>query len=164
MGNGKKLGLGIIAIFSLMLSVPAHAACWTVDEVAAAKVRDMETMLMVSALRCRMSEQDFLPAYNAFVRSGRAGLIVANERLRGHYVASLGAVRALGGYDRYVTSIANRYGSGAEGLSCRDLSSITDAAIAQGSSFDALHALAVRADVQPVLDGAVCTTEIAALQ
>jgi hypothetical protein len=139
----------------------AQAACWSAQDVAAAKVRDMETMLMVSALRCRASGHDFLSDYNRFVRGGRAALTQANDRLRSHFSVEVGEARGLKAYDRYVTSIANRYGAGSEGLSCRDLSSFTDAAIAAGPTFAKLEQLADRADVRPVLPGRICPVSMA---
>lgn len=157
----KSVALGFV-VTSLMVAAPAQAAaCWTADSVAAAKVRDLETMLMVSALRCRTSGHDFLNTYNSFVRASRAPLTVANDRLRAHFAAGLGANAGLNAYDRYVTSLANRYGAGAEGLSCRDMASITDAALREGTSFANLERLAVRAEVSPVLNGTMCRTVVA---
>jgi hypothetical protein len=155
----KVLAAGVTV--SLFIAVPAQAACWTEGAVAAAKVRDLETMLMVSALRCRASGHDFLSKYNQFVRGGRPALTEANDRLRAHFSADVGAARGLNDYDRYVTSLANRYGAGADGLSCRDLESITSAAASAGSSFHGLEQLAERADVHPVLTGRMCPISIA---
>ncbi len=157
----KSVALGLLAT-SVVITAPAQAAaCWSSESVAAAKVRDLETMLMVSALRCRTSGQDFLSKYNSFVRASRTPLTVANDRLRAHFAAGLGATAGLNAYDRYVTSLANRYGAGAEGLSCRDMASITDAALREGTSFANLERLAVRAEVSPVLHGGMCRTVVA---
>jgi hypothetical protein len=150
---------GVLAM-SLTLSA-AQAACWQADAVAAAKVRDLDTMLMVAALRCRNSGSDFLTQYNGFVRSSRTALSVANDRLRGHFAIGLDAKAALIAYDRYVTSLANRYGAGSEGLNCRDMASINDAAAREGASFLELEALATRAEVEPILIGGRCPVVIA---
>ena len=48
----KKAMMVAGAVLALV-STPVNAACWTQSEVAAAKVRDFDTMLMVSGLRCR---------------------------------------------------------------------------------------------------------------
>jgi hypothetical protein len=141
--------------------VPAQAACWTSGELAAAKIRDLEMMLMVSALRCRATGHDFLGKYNQFVRNSRPALTDANERLRGHFVAEVGAQRGLNAYDSYVTSMANQYGAGADGLNCRDLASIAAAAVSGGTSFSSLHALAERADVRPRISGRACPVSVA---
>ena len=146
---------------AVVIAAPAQASCWKADQVAAAKVRDMETMLMVSALRCRGNGGTMLTRYNQFVVQSRSALVEVNNQLRAHFVESVGAGRAMTAYDVYVTKVANRYGAGADGLSCEDMSSITDAALAEETSFDALSALADRAGVQPILNGPVCAVTMA---
>ena len=144
-----------------IIAAPAHASCWKADQVAAAKVRDLETMLMVSSLRCRGNGGTMIARYNRFVVQARPALMQVNDTLRAHFSESVGAGRALNAYDGYVTRIANRYGAGAEGLSCDDLSSITDAAVSERPSFQALTALAERAGVEPLLDGGACSVSYA---
>ena len=143
-----------------IIAAPAEASCWKADQVAAAKIRDLETMLMVSALRCR-AQGDMLARYNKFVVQARPALTQVNDTLRSHFAESVGAGRALNAYDGYVTKVANRYGAGADGLSCADLSSIADAAVGEHPTFLALAALADRAGVQPLLDGDQCNVVIA---
>lgn len=143
-----------------IVAAPAQAACWKPDQIAAAKVRDFETMLMVSALRCR-GKGNMLARYNKFVVQARPALTQVNNTLRGYFAEAVGPARALNAYDGYVTRIANRYGAGAEGLSCDDFSSITDAAVAERPSFRALAALADRAGVQPLLVGGRCDVVLA---
>lgn len=149
------------ALIAALVSTPVQAQCWTPQAVAAAEVRDFETMLMVSALRCRASGQNFLHRYNHFVRQGRPALTEANDRLRAHFSAEVGPARGLNAYDRYVTSIANQYGGGTEGLSCRDLASIVEAAIDEASTFNGIHRVAQRADMRPRLSGGRCSFKVA---
>jgi hypothetical protein len=151
----------VVALAAMVIAAaPAHAACWKADHVAAAKVRDLETMLMVSALRCR-AQGNMLARYNKFVVQARPALMQVNDSLRSHFAEAVGQGRALNAYDGYVTKIANRYGAGVEGLSCADMVSITDAAIGEKPSFQALAALADRAGVQPLLDGDTCPVNFA---
>ena len=90
MRNILKLVIGAAVIFS---AAPAQAAsCWSVQAVEAAQVRDFETMLMVSALRCRNTGVNFLDEYNAFVRGKRAALTQVNEELRGQFRQLVGFV------------------------------------------------------------------------
>jgi hypothetical protein len=149
------------ATAALLATSPASAACWTDSEVSAARVRDMETMLMVSALRCRASGYDVLASYNQFVRESRPALTQVNDRLRGHFAAAVGQTQALNAYDRYVTGIANRYGAGAEGLGCRDMGSIISAARGEEGSLAGLERVARDAGVAPELNGGICPRMIA---
>jgi hypothetical protein len=131
----------------------AQAKCWSEPEAAAAQLRDFETMLMVSALRCRLSGRNFLADYNRFVVKARPALTAANEVLR--------ARMGLDGYDRYITSLANRYGAGADGLACRDMASILSAAEAERGSATGLARLARDAGANPSLSGGRCTSGLA---
>jgi hypothetical protein len=157
MQKGIKGAAIIAAIVSFGFSTIAQAKCWTSEAVDAAKVRDLETMLMVSSLRCRLGGHDFLSEYNAFVRSSRPALTEVNNALRTHFEGAGG----LNAYDRYVTGIANRYGGGADGLGCKDMRSILRAAKAEGNSFTGLVRLANDADVRPRVPGQQCASRIA---
>lgn len=153
MGNKAKAALGAVVIAGLNIASAAQAACWSPAAADAAKVREFETMLMVSALRCRNTGVNFLPDYNRFVKNSRASLTQVNNTLRSHFG---GAKAGLNRYDRYVTSIANKYGAGNDGMDCRDMREATrDAIDAKGSTVK-LAALADRTGAQPELPGGVC--------
>lgn len=136
-----------------LASTPVNAACWTQSEVAAAKVRDFDTMLMVSGLRCRFRNAALLQTYNAMVVRHRAALTQANTLLRSHFSPAAGGANEL---DRYITRVANRYGAGAENLSCESLHSIAKAALHEANTLPALVALADGAVVAPELPGGAC--------
>lgn len=150
------------AIAAALVSTPARAAgCWAPAAVEAAQVRDFETMLMVSALRCRLVGTDFLPDYNRFIREKRAALTQINDELRGQFRSLVGAAGALNAYDRYVTSIANSYGAGAEGLACSDFQSLVAAANGQPATRAGLVAIAQRTSSDPRLPGSRCGVTMA---
>jgi hypothetical protein len=149
---------GAAALLAVFSSGAAQAAgCWSDQAYADAQVREFETMLMVSALRCRLGGADFLADYNHFVRISRPALAAVNDRLRIQFDNGHGKRAALDAYDRYVTSIANRYGAGSEGLNCADLASITRAALAANGSAETLKLLAERAGAHPDVPGIRCT-------
>ncbi|WP_022683192.1 hypothetical protein [Sphingobium bisphenolivorans] len=150
------------ALAATMSLAPASAAtCWKTTEVEAAQIRDFDMMLMVSALRCRSTGHDFLASYNRFVREKRSALTQVNDELREHFRVAVGPVGALGAYDDYVTGLANLYGAGADGLACRDLSSIADAANALPESRAAILELADAAGITPHLSGPRCDVVMA---
>ena len=156
----KKFVAAMIA--AAMPLAPASAApCWKKVAVEAAQIRDFEMMLMVSALRCRSTGSNFLADYNRFIREKRDALTQVNDELREHFRSVVGPVGALGAYDNYVTSLANVYGAGAEGLACRDLQSITDAANALPATRAALLELSDAAGTTPHLSGARCNVVMA---
>ncbi|AEG48429.1 hypothetical protein Sphch_0734 [Sphingobium chlorophenolicum L-1] len=150
------------ALAATMPLAPATAAtCWKQAAVEAAQIRDFEMMLMVSALRCRTTGNNFLASYNRLIREKRDALTQVNDELREHFRSAAGPLGALGAYDNYVTSLANVYGAGAEGLACRDLQSITDAANALPPTRSALLELADAAGISPHLSGARCDVVVA---
>jgi hypothetical protein len=152
----KKINL-LVAAFAMGgigCSTYAQAACWTAQDAEAAHVRDLDTMLMVSALRCRLTGQDIMPTYNAFVRESRPILSASNNRLRSHF-------GTMDSYDRYVTGVANRYGAGADGLNCRDMAAIVKAARGEQGSPAGLVKVAKSAGVRPSLPGGLCPLTVA---
>jgi hypothetical protein len=152
-----KKGMMIVGTVLALLTSPVNAACWTQSEVAAAEVRDFDTMLMVSGLRCRFQSTALIDTYNAMVVHHRAALTEANMQLKAHFTPAIGGANAL---DSYITRVANRYGAGAEGLSCETLQSIAEAALHEASTLSALTALAERADVKPELPGGACAAPL----
>jgi hypothetical protein len=140
--------LGAAATTALLAS-PANAGCWTDAAYQAAQVRELDTMLMVQALRCRKTSATFLNEYNQFVQTSRPVLLKANAELKAHF-------GGLNAYDNYMTTVANRYGAGTGDLDCDDTASIVRAAVATRGSSDALYRLAADARMEPAIDGARC--------
>lgn len=151
----RKAFLGALISASLVAG-QAQAACWTPAEVEAARVRSLDTMLMVASLGCRTWSGDVARSYNMFVEQNRGTLLEANARLRHRFSQEFGRVDAVQAYDEYVTRVANRFGGGVEGLDCGDFADIADRAIAEGNSLGSLAALARDVRVEPVLDDRVC--------
>lgn len=146
-----------LAMLGSTLPVTAQATCWSEDAADAAAVRDMETMLMVGALRCRGESQAIIARYNGFIRNNRAALTQANDRLRAYFTAS---GSGLNGYDRYVTSLANRYGGG-DGLSCPQIERVIDYAQSGNGSYANLSGLAQDLEIEASLPGGRCARQIA---
>jgi hypothetical protein len=144
------------AVGTAMLASPVNAACWSDAAYKAAQVRELDTMLMVEALRCRKTAANFVGDYNRFVVASRPALLKANAALRGHFAAQVGERGALNAYDNYMTTVANRYGAGSEGLDCRDIASIVRAALATNGSAERLHEVAVTAQMVPTIRGGRC--------
>lgn len=148
--------VGTAIILAAMTAGSAQAACWTPSEAAAAKVRDLDTMLMVSTLRCRAQAPEMVAKYNALVERHRAPLTEMNARIRAHFAVGVTPRAADAAYDTYVTRMANRYGAGVGDLSCQSLMAITDDAAIEIADIDGLVAVAERAEVSPDLSEGTC--------
>jgi hypothetical protein len=107
----SKFAISSLAgLLSLCLATPSAAqSCWNGAEIKAAKVRDLQTLLMVGALQCRSSKYDVLADYNKFVRAHRATISAHNDVLKTHFKQA-GNQRD---YDKFTTALANNRSIGA---------------------------------------------------
>jgi ribosome-binding ATPase YchF (GTP1/OBG family) len=107
----KKTAFAMAAAAALMAAAPANAAlaCWEQDTAAAAKIRNLQSRLMVAALRCSASGVDVLPAYNRFVIANRSTIQAANGRIKQHFTRGFGDAGERQ-YDAFATMLANIYG------------------------------------------------------
>lgn len=158
-GPGKGLGLlGAAAALTMAGAAPAAAAmsCWDESQVAAARVRDLQSRLMVDALRCRAYGIDILGAYNEFVRSNRGAIQQANAVILGQFNRSFGR----GGqseYDRFTTALANGYGGDStSGESCAEAASVAAEAVAANGDLRRLVEIEERFGPPPPLPGGQC--------
>lgn len=109
MGKVNKWVAGL-ALAGVGTAVPAQAGCWTARDAGAAQVREMQTMLMVAALRCRAAHIDISADYDGFVIAQKDAIAAANLVIKQHF-ASAGGNQA--DYDRFATSLANGFGDDA---------------------------------------------------
>lgn len=138
----------VTAALAAMVATPASSRCWNDTEAAAAKARELDVMLMVSALRCRAVTPELLASYNRFVGDNRAVLLGINRDLRGHF-------GSIDRYDAYLTAAANRYGGGGT-ESCADRAWLASAALIAGGSAAQLGAVADSIGLAPVLPEGRC--------
>jgi hypothetical protein len=158
---------GVLAATASLLctSVSANAAmgCWNETQVAAAKVRDLQSRLMVATLRCSAMGADVSPAYNRFVAANRTTIQGANTVIMAAFRAGHG-VQAQTQYDRFATSLANIYGDDATDPEvCAETAAIAEEAAAAGGDIGQLIALADRTGETPALPGGQCPVTFAAM-
>lgn len=115
---------GTCGVIALSMAMPAAAQnCWNGAVMKAAKVRDLQTLLMVGALQCRTSQHDVLGPYNRFVKAHRVAISVHNETLKSHFKRA-GNAR---GYDSFTTGLAN--GRSADSIDpdfCRETAALAE--------------------------------------
>ena len=157
------LAAAILAATSLVATSPARAqSCWGTEAVNAAKLRNLDIMLMVTALRCRMGADNFQPDYYTFSAAHQAELNVANGVLRAQFTGS-GTTAANRALDRMSTGIANSFGLGHPELGCHELRQVTrDLATTQvrGALLDAADALVGA----PAIPGGSCAMRVATVR
>jgi hypothetical protein len=150
-------GVLIAATAAAILAAPVQATCWKSDEVSAASVRELQSMLMVAALRCQVAGYPMMDDYNNFVQSNRAAISAMNDRLKAHFIHAMGAVGGQRAYDSFTTSMANGYGAAASGADvCGEADSLAREAAMLNGSVDGLMLLAERQGLVAKLPEGLC--------
>jgi hypothetical protein len=155
--SGKFIGLAV----GLAMAQPAQA-CWTGGEVNAAKVANLNMMMMVTALRCRKGSDDFLSDYNAFVKNNNAVIGGQNAAVRSHFARTNGAKGADAAMDKFIIGIANSYGGGHGSMDCAALKDVAQELSGKGHSASSLLAIAESTVMDYPLAGGRCPVNIAA--
>ncbi len=112
---------GIVAAGICVMSLQTANACWDSAGTNALKIKHLNTMLMATALRCRNTNSDFLPHYNAFVQKHNALLGQQNTIVRLHLAKTLGNGDAIARSDNLSVRYANAYGAGHQSMDCAQL-------------------------------------------
>jgi hypothetical protein len=164
-GQIKRSGLFASAALLLCVSAPAQAVmgCWDQTQVAAAKVRDLQSRLMVATLRCQAMGVNVSGAYNRFVAANRTTIQGANTVIMAQFRSGYGSGQAQTQYDRFATSLANIYGDDATDAGiCADTAALAEEAAAANGDIRQLVALEDRLGFASDLPGGQCTIDFAA--
>ena len=151
----RKILLAVSA--AAVAAAPIQAACWKSEEASAAGVRELQSMLMVAALRCQVAGHPMMGDYNDFVQSNRAAISAMNDRLKLHFIHSFGPVGGQRAYDSFTTSMANGYGAAPSGADvCGDADSLAREGAALHGSIEGLMLLAERQGLVAKLPEGLC--------
>ena len=162
MNNRTLRGALGLAAAALVYAQPASAAmsCWDEQETAAAKIRDLQSRLMVATLRCRAMGIDVLTAYNEFIRINRSALQQANGVIKAQFDQGYGP-EGTRFYDSFTTAMANEYGGDATSFEvCEETAAIAAEAAAADGDVAILVELADRTGRSPNLPGGVCPVSL----
>lgn len=159
---GRAAAAALMAALCFGQASAATSDCWSAQTIAAAKVRDLQTMLMVAGLRCRGTSNDVLAGYNRFVAANRGAIVAVNDQLKAHFRTAYGAAEGQRSYDRFTTALANAYGAGGEGsANCADMARLAAEAAAARGSGATLAAIAQARGLDPDLPSRRCSIRMA---
>ncbi|RVT93084.1 hypothetical protein [Sphingomonas crocodyli] len=151
--------VGAAVAVAMLAGAPAGAACWSPEQTAAARIRDLQSQLMVSTLKCQVIHVDLTKEYNAFVGGNRTVIGTINTRLKTFFIRGEGPVGGQSAYDRFTTSLANAYGaSKTNSTTCEEARALATEAAMMANSEEGLLLLADRAGIAPRLPGGRCET------
>ena len=157
-GIFRKTALVAAAVIATVQ--PAHA-CWSSAGQDAVKIKHLNTMLMVTALRCRGGADNFLMHYNRFVTNNSALIGTQNTLIRSHLAQSVGARGAEGALDRMSIGFANSYGTGHSRMSCRELKQLASDLSSQHHGVATLAAAADKFVDPASMPGGTCPVRLA---
>ena len=143
-----------------MFVQPAQA-CWTNAAQDAAKIKHLNTMLMVTALRCRNTADNFLPHYNRFVAKHNGLIGSQNNVLKSHLAATYGSGGALNALDRMSIGYANSYGMGHRMMGCSELKALASKLSSEPHGVVTMAAAADAAVTGQSWSGATCPSRMA---
>jgi hypothetical protein len=110
----------VLAAVSTLAFVPQPAAA-AVSPEQAAKLRQLDIMLMVTSLRCRFGADNFQPDYEQFAANHNPLMQDAFRSLQAEYTARMGAAGTKKALDSISVGMANQYGQGHPWLGCGEL-------------------------------------------
>lgn len=157
----KILKRAVLGVVLMTVSVQPAQACWTNAAQDAAKIKHLNTMLMVTALRCRNTADNFLADYNQFVVKHNSLIGAQNAALRNHLAATYGARGAEGALDRMSIGYANSYGNGHRAMDCRQLKTLAARLASERHGVVTMAAVADLTVVGESWSGATCPTRVA---
>jgi hypothetical protein len=129
---GAGASLAILGMSTQAAATEADAAaCWGSEVTDAARVHQLDVMLMVNSLLCKASVDDFRGEYDRFLLRHRALLGTYNGQILRGLAARMGTVKAYQEIDRGTVAMANHYGQ-SNGFGCHDLKKLTGELAAVG--------------------------------
>lgn len=121
----KITGSIAAALLGVSLVATPAQACWTNAEQDAARIVNMNQMLMVSALRCRFGQDNFLSHYNRFIRNNNDVLASQHHIIKARYARTMGEKAAFAELDRLMIALSNYYGGGHGDPDCAKLEKLS---------------------------------------
>lgn len=148
-----------LAFISLSAAFTAQAEekCWHSHEVQAARVRDLQTLLMVGALECNTPSYKVAGHYNNFITNNRSALAGYNDVLKVRFMREQGIREGQQAYDRFTTTLANLHSGVAQATPssfCQTVGTLVS--LAQSATPTDLEALAESITERPAGVGETC--------
>lgn len=111
---GRIAYVACVAGMTAAGAAQAQEGCWQSQEVKAAKVRDLQTMLMVGTLQCGSPGSAIVADYNRFVANNRQTLVDNNTVLKAYFMRTNGIQQGARAYDSFTTRLANLHSGSAK--------------------------------------------------
>ena len=158
-GTARRRIAATLAAATLAVAGPAQAAgapCWDSGSIGAARISELNTMLMVSSLRCRLVGVDLRPVYERVSALYGQAFQAAEAQIKAHF-GGADHTDSRDDYDSYVVGVANYYGSGrSDPATCEAFASIQQTLAETSANLDRLATLAIQLVRDPQVRGGRC--------
>lgn len=104
---------GIVALFFGGVASAEAARCWQPYEIEAARVRDLQIMLMLGSLKCRSTNSEITAKYDKF-REKMGSADNYNNALKLRFMRENGIAGGQRAYDDFITKMANSHTDGVQ--------------------------------------------------
>ncbi|WP_380876605.1 hypothetical protein ACFB49_09360 [Sphingomonas sp. DBB INV C78] len=149
------------AVLAVVSPMPGHAApaCWSREDTAAAKVRDLDILLTDLSQRCVAAGLVGAQAYEAYAAANRGAVSATNQRLKARFFTAYGPEQGRARLDSFLDAVAGQYARvPVVTENCGQVAMLAREATTSGGSVPALLAVADRNKLTPPLPGGVCPT------
>lgn len=149
-----------VMLASFGIALPAQAAapiCWNREDVAAAKVRDLDTLLTEMSARCAAAGLSGTGGYDAYAGASRGAMAAVGQRLKARFWTVYGAAQGGERLAGFLDAVSGQYARvPAVAENCAQVADLAREAAAAGGSVAALAAVAERHELTPPLAGGPC--------
>lgn len=150
----------IVALFFGGAASAGEVQCWQPYEIEAARVRDLQIMLMLGSLKCRSTNSEITAKYDKFYeRMGNADKY--NNALKLRFMRENGIADGQRAYDDFITKMANSHTDGVQSAGFCQMAD-TLMTLATNAGQDELPVLARNFSEKPAGVGDVCELKTAA--
>jgi hypothetical protein len=115
--TGLRMAVGtascIAALFFGGVARAGDAQCWQPYEIEAARVRDLQIMLMLGSLKCRMTNSEIRAKYDHFYEK-TGNVANYNNALKLRFMRQSGIADGGHAYDEFITRLANSHAGNAQ--------------------------------------------------
>ena len=151
---------GIVALFFGGVASAEAARCWQPYEIEAARVRDLQIMLMLGSLKCRSTNSEITAKYDKFQeKMGSADKY--NTALKLHFMRENGIADGQRAYDDFITKMANSHVDGVQSAGFCEMAD-TLLSLATNAGQNELPMLARNFSETPAGVGDMCEVTVAA--
>lgn len=147
----------LVAVAAAPVPAMANPTCWNREDVVAAKVRDLGTLVGSVGARCIAGGYMASADFDAFAEASRGALSATQQRLKARFWTVYGNVDGPQRLAGFYGAIDRTYAPvPAVAENCGQVAALAREAVASGGTIGGLLEVAERNNLTPALPGGVC--------